>query len=191
MDNDGREEIIISLGNYLLILKFMGSPNSHSYIIWYAKIEEVTQPNAEFHPVNPVDFNSDKKRDILLPMEKYVNPSTIVFSYILVQDSVKTVLDNNIQLPDKFDILQNYPNPFNSSSQIKISSEKQSNIQIVIYNTLGKEIITLLDKELPAGEYTIEWDGKNSNGDVLNSGVYFIRMRAGSFHKTIKSVLLK
>ena len=191
MDNDGKEEIIISIGNYLLILKFTGASNNHSYEIWYAKIEEATQPNADFHPVNPVDFNSDKKRDLILPMEKYFNPSTMVLSYILVQDTVTQVLDENTQYPNNFEMLQNFPNPFNTSTQIKVNLKEQSFIHLSIYNLLGEEIKNLLDTQLPAGEYSIEWDGKNSEGNILNSGVYFITMKADGFQKTIKSVLLK
>lgn len=199
MDNDGKEELIISLGNYVLILKFTGIPGNHSYDIWYAKVGEYTQPNADFHPVNPSDFNADKKRDLLLPMDKYVNPNTIVLSYILIRDKETTVSDNNVKTLNKFDILQNYPNPFNISSGIKVVSKEQSSIKISVYNILGKEVRTLLDKELPAGEYTINWDGKDSDGNILTSGVYFIRMlanpdlsgTAGSFQKTIKTLLLK
>lgn len=191
MDNDGKEEIIISIGNYVLILKFTGASNNHSYEIWYAKIEEATQLNADFHPVNPSDLNADNKKDLLLPMEKYINPSTVVLSYILVQDTVTQVLDESTQYPKNFEMLQNFPNPFNTSTQIKVNLKEQSFVKLSIYNLLGKEVKKLLDTQLPAGEYSIEWDGKNSDGDVLNSGVYFIKMIADKFSKTIKSVLMK
>ncbi len=191
IDNDGKEELIINLGNYLLILKFNGKPNQHSYEIYYAKIDELSQPGANFRPVTIADLNNDGKKDILLPMDKYLNPNTALFSYLLVQDTITSVSEDDFQTPDKFDLSQNYPNPFNSTSQIKVISKEQSNIQVVIYDILGKEIRTLLDKELPAGEYTIEWDGKDSNGNILNSGIYFIRMKASSFQKTIKSILMK
>ena len=96
-----------------------------------------------------------------------------------------------MDIVEGFNIEQNYPNPFNLSSHIKVISKLYSKIKIVVYNILGKEVRTLLDKELPAGEYTIEWDGRDSNGSILNSGVYFVRMEANGFHKTIKSILLK
>jgi flagellar hook assembly protein FlgD len=92
---------------------------------------------------------------------------------------------------NRFDLLQNYPNPFNTSSNIKAILKERSKISITVYNLLGKEVRTLLDKELPAGEYSFEWDGKNSDGNILTSGVYFIRMEANGFQKTIKSILMK
>ncbi|HSW53656.1 MAG TPA: T9SS type A sorting domain-containing protein [Ignavibacteriaceae bacterium] len=191
VNNDGKDELVISLGNYLLLLKFTGKPNQHSYEIFYAKIDENSQLGANFMPVTVTDLNKDGNKDILLPMDKYLNPNTAFFSYLLLQDTVTSLKADDAQIINKFDLLQNYPNPFNSSSQIKITSEKQSNIKIVIYNILGKEVKILLDKELPAGEYTIEWDGKDSNGNILNSGVYFIKMKANGFQKTIKSILMK
>ena len=191
IDNDGKEELIINLGNYLLILKFNGKPNQHSYEIYYAKIDELSQPGANFRPVTIADLNNDGKKDILLPMDKYLNPNTALFSYLLVQNTITAVSEDDSQTPDKFDLSQNYPNPFNSTSQIKVISKEQSNIQVVIYDILGKEVRNLLDKELPAGEYTVEWDGKDSNSNILNSGVYFIRMKASGFQKTIKSILMK
>ena len=199
LENDGKDDLIINLGNYLLILKFNGQPNQHSYEIYYAKIDELSQPGAHFRPVTIADLNNDGKKDILLPMDKYLNPNTKLFSYLLIQDTVTSITDNNFQHINKFDLLQNYPNPFNSSSQIKAILKEQSNVRISVFNVLGKEVRTLLDKELPAGEYTIEWDGKDSNGNILNSGVYFIKMlanpgssgKANGFQKTIKSLLLK
>lgn len=191
INNNGKDELVINLGNYLLLLKFTGKPNQHSYEIFYAKIDENSQLGANFMPVTVADLNKDSEADILLPMDKYLNPNTAFCSYLLLQDTVTSLKADDAQIINKFDMLQNYPNPFNSSSQIKISSEKQCNIQIVIYNILGKEVKILLDKELPAGEYTIEWDGKDSNGNFLNSGVYFIKMKANGFQKTIKSILMK
>ena len=191
IDNDGKEELIISLRNYLVILKFTGKPNQHSYEIFYAKIDELSQPGAEFLPVTIVDLNKDGKKDILLQMDKYINPNTDFFSYLLVQDTVTSVQDDNAQIPDKFDLLQNYPNPFNPSTQIKVIISEQSNVKVVVYDILGKEIKLLFDKNLPAGEYTVQWDGKDDEGNILPGGVYFIRMTAGKYRKTIKTILLR
>ncbi len=191
IDNDGKAELIVSIGNYLLLLKFTGKPNQHSYGIFYAKIDELSQPGAEFLPVTIIDLNKDGKKDILLPMEKYVNPNTEFFSYLLIQDTVSSVTNENLRIPDKYNLLQNFPNPFNSSTQVKIILKELSLINLTIYDLLGKEVKTLLNKELPAGEYTFEWYGKDSNGNILNSGVYFIKMKANGYQKTIKSLLMK
>lgn len=188
MDNDGKAELIINIGNYLLILKFTGKPNQHIYDIFYVKIDEATQPVQFFLPSTIRDFNKDGRKDILLSMAVWPPP---YLSYILVQDTVTSVADNNLQIPDKFELSQNYPNPFNPSTEIKISVIEQRNIQIAVYNILGKEIKLLLNSNLPAGEYTIQWNGKDNEGHPFSGGVYFIQMIAGDYQKTIKTVLLK
>ena len=71
IDGDGKEEIIISMANVILILKFTGVPNNHQYDIYYAKIGEATQPGAEFEPVTLAELNGDSKIDILLPLTVY------------------------------------------------------------------------------------------------------------------------
>ena len=191
MDNDGTEELIISLGNYLIILKFTGKPNEHQYEISYAKINESTQPGAQFHSATLKDFNGDGKKDILLPMDKYVNPNIDLFSYLLVQDSVTSIKYENTKVPDKFELMQNFPNPFNPTTTIKFKLGIQSRINLSVYNVLGKEIKTLAEATLSAGEYTYSWDGKDNEGNSLPGGIYFIQMKAQSFRKTIKAVLLK
>jgi hypothetical protein len=188
IDNDETEELVINLQDYLLILKFTGKPDQHNYNIFYAKIGEETQPSAIFLPPTIYDLNKDGKKDILLSMDIYPPP---YISYILVQDIITSSSNDASLISNKFDLLQNYPNPFNPSTQIKVVIKEQSNIQIAVYNILGKEIKTLLNENLPAGEYTIEWNGKDNEGNDLSGGVYFIQMIAGDYHKTIKTILLK
>jgi len=188
MDNDGVEELIINIGDHLLILKFTGKPNRHSYSIFYAKIGENTQPGAHFLPSTIYDLNKDGKKDILLSLDIYPPPD---FSYILVQDTVTRVADYDLQIPNKFNLSQNYPNPFNPSTQVKVTVKEQRNIQVAVYNILGKEIKLLLNEILSAGEYIIQWDGKGNEGNDLLGGVYFIQMIAGGYQKTIKTILLK
>ena len=191
IDNDGTEELIISLGNYLIILKFTGNPDQYQYEISYAKINESTQPGAQFHPVTIKDFNQDGEKDFLLPMDKYVNPNIDLFSYLLVQDSVTSIKYENTQTLQTFELMQNFPNPFNPSTWVKIRLGIQSEINITVFNLLGKEIKILANQTLSAGEYSFEWNGKDNEGNPLPDGIYFIQMKAQSFRKTIKAVLLK
>ncbi|MCZ7608678.1 MAG: FG-GAP-like repeat-containing protein [Ignavibacterium sp.] len=191
IDNDGKEELIINIGNYLLVIKFTGQPDQHNYEIYYAKIGELTEPTANFQPATVYDLNDDGRKDILIPMDKYVNPNTIVFSYILVQDSITSV-DEKISANDNNFLLRpNYPNPFNSVTRIEFLLGKSENTTIKVYNSLGKEIATLVNGYFPSGKQAITWDGKDNNGNTVSSGVYFIQMTAGVYRQTIKAVLLK
>jgi hypothetical protein len=191
IDNDGKEELIINIGNYLLVLKFTGQPDQHNYEIYYTKIGELTEPTANFQPVTVYDLNNDGRKDILIPMDKYVDPNTVVFSYILVKDTLTSVNENLSGVHNYYSLGQNYPNPFNPSTTIKFVLNKPGNAAIKVYNSLGKEITILINEYLPSGEKEIAWDGKDNNGNTVSSGVYFIQMTADSFRQTIKAVFLK
>ena len=66
---------------------------------------------------------------------------------------------------------QNYPNPFNPSTTIKYSIPKQSNVTLKVFDVLGSEVATLVNKEQPQGNYEVEFDGAE-----LTSGIYFYRI---------------
>ncbi|MCH8034300.1 MAG: VCBS repeat-containing protein, partial [Bacteroidetes bacterium] len=91
VDGDGKDELIISLGEYIIILRFTGRPNYHSYEIFYVKNNEQTQPGNRFYPVTIYDLDRDGKKDILLPMDIFINPNTISFSYILKQNDISSI----------------------------------------------------------------------------------------------------
>jgi pectate lyase len=98
---------------------------------------------------------------------------------------------DNRKKPGEFELSQNYPNPFNPATTINYSLKKRMNIEISIYNSLGKRIRTLVHTYLTPGNYSIVWDGKNSNGDRIPSGVYFVSMRSGIYSISKKIILLK
>jgi len=116
-----------------------------------------------------------------------------------------SVDDENQVQPTEFSLSQNYPNPFNPITKIKFTlpSPYQGEGQGVrsmmtalkVYDILGNEIVTLVNEELPAGEYEVEFDSHSgesaSGGGNLSSGVYFYRLRAGSFLSTKKMILLR
>ncbi|MCX8010991.1 MAG: T9SS type A sorting domain-containing protein [Ignavibacteria bacterium] len=102
-------------------------------------------------------------------------------------NSVFTSLDEtNSQLPLTSKLYQNFPNPFNPETEIKFDIAKESKVTLKIYNTLGKEILTLVDEHMKPGVYS-----KNFNAKDLPSGIYFYRLNAGNFINTKKMVIVK
>ncbi len=89
-------------------------------------------------------------------------------------------------LPEQFSLAQNYPNPFNPDTRIKYSLPVSSQVMIKVYDVLGNEIETLVNKEQPGGTYEFTW-----NAAGLPGGVYFYRLQAGSFSETKKTILMK
>ena len=80
---------------------------------------------------------------------------------------------------------------YKPDTNIKFSLNNSEDVSIKVYNILGKELKLLLNKNISTEEYIIQWDGKDNEGNNLSGGVYFIQMIAGSYHKTIKTILLK
>ena len=119
----------------------------------------------------------------------------------LVIGSKDFVQENNAGVslyPDAFVLSQNYPNPFNPQTSIMISLEEDAQIDLVIYNLLGKEVMRLASNELrPAGYYNFIWNGMNSTGTKVATGVYLyhamVRDQNGKtvLNKTKKMVFLK
>lgn len=99
---------------------------------------------------------------------------------------ITTNIASNSFLPLSFSLHQNYPNPFNPSTIISFELPNSSVVKLTIYNFLGKEIATLVNKTLSPGKYEFEWNARN-----LSSGIYFYRLEAAEFIETRKMVLLK
>ena len=89
-------------------------------------------------------------------------------------------------LPTVYQLSQNFPNPFNPSTEIKFSLPEQAAVTLVIYDAIGNEISTLINEELSAGNYNVDW-----NASDYASGIYLYRLNAGDFVATKKMILLK
>jgi subtilisin family serine protease len=89
-------------------------------------------------------------------------------------------------VPDNFTLYQNYPNPFNPTTRIRYFLPLESNVKIVLFNILGKELKTLFNGNVTSGDHELELSASG-----LSSGVYFIKLSAGNFQKTIKITLTK
>ena len=87
--------------------------------------------------------------------------------------------------------LANYPNPFNPTTTITFNLPHPAQVRLHVYNIMGQKVITLIDRAMEAGIQTVTWDGVNSYGRSVSSGVYLYRLEAGTFHETRKMLLLK
>jgi hypothetical protein len=92
----------------------------------------------------------------------------------------------NLLTPVEYNLAQNYPNPFNPTTTIRYSIPKQSLVSLKVYDILGREIVTLINEEKPAGKYEVKF-----NAAGLSSGIYFYTINAGSFVETKKMILMK
>ncbi len=92
----------------------------------------------------------------------------------------------DVKVPSTFSLLQNYPNPFNPATNIEYQIPDREFVTLKIYDVLGNEVAALVNEEKPAGNYAVKFNGIN-----LSSGVYFYRLKAGSYTSTKKLILMK
>jgi hypothetical protein len=90
------------------------------------------------------------------------------------------------EVPKSLSLSQNYPNPFNPTTNIRFDIPTTSNVKLVIYDMLGREVTTLVNEKLNAGTYQADWDASN-----YTSGVYFYKLSAGDFVQSRKMMLIK
>jgi tetratricopeptide (TPR) repeat protein len=103
----------------------------------------------------------------------------------------ETVTKQTVSVPKDFALYQNYPNPFNAQTRIQYDLPKNARVHLQIYNILGQKVKTLADGFQHAGQHQLFWDGRDSNGIEVASGIYFFRFKAGAYALTRKMVLLR
>ena len=143
----------------------------------------------------------------LVPEGNWVSPSSMAGGktaivirtnkiYAFTPGNVTSVNENTSALVNSFSLSQNYPNPFNPSTTIKWQQPEAGFVTLKIYDVLGREVITLVNKEMSAGKHEVEFDATKFSSGVsakgrYASGVYFYQLKAGSFIQTKKMILIK
>jgi len=116
--------------------------------------------------------------------------SQITFSGISTGTGEEELAKIN-EILNSFTLHQNYPNPFNPLTNIAYRIPERGNVEIRIYDVQGELTKEILSKEQDAGEYTVTWDGKNKEGSVVTSGVYFYQVQFNNSLITKKMIHIK
>jgi hypothetical protein len=96
-----------------------------------------------------------------------------------------------------YKLYQNYPNPFNSQTNIKIDithniNLQNPNVKLIVYDLLGREIVTLINQQLKPGSYKVDWPAPSGDADNYPSGIYFYKLTVqGNIIDTKKMILIK
>jgi len=104
---------------------------------------------------------------------------------------VPSALSENELLAKDYNLHQNYPNPFNPITTISYEIPEQAEVSLTVYDVRGQELTALQDGVKTPGNYEVQWNGTNNSGNPVSTGVYFARLQAGSYSKTIKMVYLR
>jgi hypothetical protein len=164
------------------------------------------------------DFDKDGLEDIIIPYQVITdsitvknlvwNTSTSVYDSttskiqrpnrwalrIIEKDNSVGISAKDLTMitPDDFSLEQNYPNPFNPETAIRFMLPVKSTITLKVFDMLGKEVATLLNKqEHDKGAFELRWNGTNNFGQKVASGNYIAELKFGNFSKSIKMTLLK
>jgi len=136
------------------------------------------------------DINGDEIDDFLLSAPAYGDSTQGKLYLYAGSTEITTGLKaQNISIPSSYSLKQNYPNPFNPETTIDFSLPKAGKVTLKIYNTLGQEVKTLVDKKMNVGYHRILWDGTDYTGQSVASGIYFYRIKI-SEHVSGKRMLL-
>jgi len=98
---------------------------------------------------------------------------------------------DDIYQPTDYRLFQNFPNPFNPTTTISYEIPEQTVVKITVFDIRGQEITKLQDATKSPGNYELQWNGVDQSGNQVSTGVYFCRLRAGTFSQTIKMVYLR
>ena len=112
-------------------------------------------------------------------------------SNLAIINIVLDVADEGPPLPGRSRLLGNHPNPFNSTTVIDFQISSRTHVLVSIYDLLGQRVSTLVDAVKAVGSYSAYWDGTNSRGESVASGVYFCRMDINESSELRKMLLLK
>jgi len=113
-------------------------------------------------------------------------PALIVF-----YQTTTRVEDNNQNSPSTFHLAQNYPNPFNPETSIRYALTRPGKVKLSVYDHLGHKVVDLVDAFQAAGEYNLQWDGKNNRGTSVATGVYIYRIQSNGASIVRKMTLLR
>ena len=113
-----------------------------------------------------------------------------VDSHWAYMGALSTVNDDNITA-NKFELKGNYPNPFNPTTKIRFTNDRASNVKVTVYSLKGEKVATIMNKQVNSGTYDVSWNGKNTSGKVVPTGMYLYDIESDGRRLQGKMLFLK
>ena len=142
----------------------------------------INTSDGETYVAIPINI-SDKETNVTISIR------IIGFDRAIISQQTKKITIENI--PDEFALHHNYPNPFNLITTIRYDLPKETDVHLVVFDILGREVRRLVNEKQEAGFKSVKWNGRNDLGQPVSAGMYFYRIHVGSFSKVQKMLLLK
>jgi hypothetical protein len=183
---------------------------------WYPDIENIPAIDAVDLLINFASYGIASEQDqslfpVYLPMPLFspipdeatlVNVTdgaettdiNFVLKIVALEEFIATPVEKTISenvVPNEFVLSQNFPNPFNPNTNFFYSTPKIGVVRLTVYNLLGRKVRTLVHKAVKAGTHSGFWDGRDTNGTAMPSGIYIIRLESQYQNQAIKTTLIR
>jgi hypothetical protein len=193
LDGDGIKELFLTNANLAFGFKYDGYGNYFMDFVIKAPRLDSIYVTQTLRQIDVADIDGDGIVEIIPQyiLSKGWSSSIEYRSVFLKRDKVSSIVEENTHQTTGYYLSQNYPNPFNPTTKIKFGILRATNVRIIIYDILGKEIIELINENHFGGQYEITWNGTDYCGNLVPSGIYFIRIITDNYQKTIKAILNK
>jgi len=164
-------------------------------ILFEKKTQDPNLRNQVLAYLESMDEDDDAPWFIHFPFEMQgKDPENIIVHYAYNVNGQEVLGRKEISvapIPDEFALFQNYPNPFNPVTTIEYAIPEAVNVNIVIYDIMGRQVKTLLNELQEPGYRSIKWSSTNDAGELVATGVYFYMISAGQHHSVKKMLLIK
>ncbi|MDZ7319076.1 MAG: T9SS type A sorting domain-containing protein [candidate division KSB1 bacterium] len=179
------------LSNYLMAVAV--DSNNNVWVSYSSKRGVSKFDGAKFGHFNHNDGLAD---DLVynIFVDKYGNIWFATLKGVSVlHDTTKTDVEfkKDFYPPKAFSLFYNYPNPFNMTTLIKYDLIFLGQIELIIYNLAGEEVIKLINEHQSPGAYQVVWDSKDNHGKEVSSGIYIAVLKCGNLKKSIKLSLIR
>ncbi|MHB1688689.1 MAG: FG-GAP-like repeat-containing protein, partial [Ignavibacteriaceae bacterium] len=187
-NGDGYDDFVFTPGGYKTFSLILGGPhisNKNPYGLSGLLESGISFPNKA---INVGDQNGDGENDFAVNVNPY-DKNGIGYAIIMLGNHlIKTDIKEKEGAPKDFNLYQNYPNPFNPSTIISWQLSVSSFITLKVFDTLGREVASLINEEESSGNHKIEFDSRKYS---LSSGVYFYELKLNNNHQVRKMMILK
>ncbi len=174
-------------------IKFSTLPVDTTYQFYVIDLNSASLPT-EREQVRYIRFHCYNRDETPIPYSLYLDDIWLTAWDPRQPDQPLTAVSSrpvHEKTPQSFVLDQNYPNPFNPSTNISFTLSKQNNVELTVFDLLGRHVKTLANQVLPEGDHQISWDGTTDSAVPAPSGVYFYQLKVDNQTSTKKMILIK
>lgn len=176
-----------------------GDPLLKNLEVELIKAENGTGSSVSFSSADSIEWNAGSELPVEVVMhlnqKDLDNPQVGYFLRTTNECGTLTYIDPERtidRLPEEgLDVSGSFPNPFQERTTIQFSLSDRSPVTISVYDVLGRQVATLVDRTLAAGAHEVQWDGRSSTGQPVSSGLYLYRVEVGPYSETRRMTLVR